>query len=46
MLNDHFSDALGAGPFIAILLPEVGCVGEVWEAAGEEEIAKDCKEER
>ena len=28
------------------LIPEVGCVREVWEAAGEEELAELCKEGR
>ena len=33
-------------PVIAILLSEVGGVGEVWEAAGEEVLAELCKEGR
>ena len=33
-------------PVIAILLSEVGGVGEPWEAAGEEVLAELCKEGR
>ena len=32
-------------PVIAILLSEVGGVGEPWEAAGEEEVCKEGREE-